>query len=83
MVSFVLNITLVDMGDYLTSNLLPRKIGHYPATPADVGFSYSPGNVSDSNSVLLAHLSQRLIGELIGYPWSGVRPSSVVVRRPS
>ena len=30
----------------------------------------------------LAHLSQRLIGELIGYPWSGVRPSSVV-RRPS
>ena len=32
----------------------------------------------------LAHLSQRLIGELIGYSWSGVRPSaSVVVRRPS
>ena len=30
---------------------------------------------------LLAHLSQRLIGELIGYPWSGVRPS--VRRRPS
>ena len=29
----------------------------------------------------LAHLSQRLIGELIGYSWSGVRPSSVV--RPS
>ena len=28
-------------------------------------------------SVLLAHLSQRLIGELIGYSWSGVRPSSV------
>ena len=28
----------------------------------------------------LAHLSQRLIGELIGYSWSGVRPS-VVVRR--
>ena len=27
--------------------------------------------------LLLAHLSQRLIGELIGYPWSGVR------RRPS
>ena len=22
----------------------------------------------------LAHLSQRLIGELIGYSWSGVRP---------
>ena len=34
---------------------------------------------------LLAHLSQRLIGELIGYSWSGVRPSASVgvVRRPS
>ena len=29
----------------------------------------------------LVHLSRRLIGELIGYSWSGVRPSSV--RRPS
>ena len=29
---------------------------------------------------ILAHLSRRLIGELIGYSWSGVRPS---VRRPS
>ena len=25
----------------------------------------------------LAHLSRRLIGELIGYSWSGVRPLSV------
>ena len=25
--------------------------------------------------LLLAHLSRRLIGELIVYPWSGVRPS--------
>ena len=32
---------------------------------------------------LLAHLSRRLIGELIVYPWSGVRRPSVVVRRPS
>ena len=33
----------------------------------------------------LAHLSQRLIGELIEYPWSGFRrpSSSVVVVRPS
>ena len=31
----------------------------------------------------LAHLSRRLIGELIGYSWSGVRPLSVVCRRPS
>ena len=29
--------------------------------------------------MLLAHLSQRLVGELIVYPWSGVRPSSSVV----
>ena len=32
--------------------------------------------------LLLAHLSRRLIGELIVYPCSGVRPSSSV-RRPS
>ena len=33
---------------------------------------------------LLAHLSRRLIGELIVYPWSGVRrPSASVVRRLS
>ena len=32
--------------------------------------------VLDELNVFLAHLSQRLIGELIGYPWSGVRPSS-------
>ena len=31
---------------------------------------------------LLAHLSRRLIGELIVYQWSGVRRTSVV-RRPS
>ena len=34
-----------------------------------------------SESILLAHLSRRLVGELIVYTWSGVRPSSVVVRR--
>ena len=35
--------------------------------------------------ILLAHLSRRLEGELIVYPWSSVRPSSIVVvrRRPS
>ena len=31
----------------------------------------------------LAHLSRRLIGELIVYPWSGVRRTSSVVCRPS
>ena len=30
--------------------------------------------------VFLAHLSRRLIGELIVYQWSSVRPSSSVVR---
>ena len=33
-----------------------------------------------STSEFLAHLSRRVKGELIGYSWSGVRPS--VVRRP-
>ena len=33
-------------------------------------------------NTFLAHLSRRLIGELIVYPCSGVRPSSSV-RRPS
>ena len=32
-------------------------------------------------NLLLAHLSQRLIGDLIGYSWSGVRPSASFVRR--
>ena len=31
--------------------------------------------------ILLAHLSRRLVDELIVYPWSGVRPSVVGVRR--
>ena len=37
-------------------------------------------------NIFLAHLSRRLIGELIVYQWSGIRrrrPSSSVVRRPS
>ena len=34
-------------------------------------------HLQDHWSSGLAHLSQRLIGELIGYSWSGVRPSSV------
>ena len=41
--------------------------------------SYRLGN--DGNKLLrglLAHLSRRLIGELVGYPWSSVRPSSSV-----
>ena len=41
--------------------------------------SYHLGN--DGNKLLgglLAHLSRRLIGELVGHSWSGVRPSSSV-----
>ena len=43
-----------------------------------------PGRTFDCDSrmhsfLLFAYLSRRLVGELIVYPWSGVRPSSVVV----
>ena len=38
-------------------------------------------NFIKQSLIFLAHLSRRLIGELIVYPCSGVRPSSV--RRPS
>ena len=30
-----------------------------------------------THNLFLAHLSQRLIGELIGYSWSGIHPASV------
>ena len=33
-------------------------------------------SVARNTNRFLAHLSQRLIGELIGYSWSGVRPSA-------
>ena len=41
----------------------------------------SSAEVKHNLRTFLAHLSQRLIGELIGYSWSGVR--AVVRRRPS
>ena len=44
-------------------------------------FRQTNNKINVSGSVLLAHLSRRLIGELIVYPCSGVRPSCV--RRPS
>ena len=37
--------------------------------------------ISNIVKIILAHLSQRLIGEFIGYPWSGVRRQSPVVVR--
>ena len=48
------------------------------------------GNIEDYNvkigvitfaRMFLAHMSQRLIGELLGYSWSGLNPSNVF--RPS
>ena len=48
--------------------------------------SYSDPSTIDQlycKCCFLAHLSRRLIGELIGYSWSGVRPSSSSVVRPS
>ena len=41
------------------------------------GQNSSPGIACFLSEALLAHLSRRLIGELIVYPWSGVRPSVV------
>ena len=40
-------------------------------------------NISVLILLYLAHLSRRLIGELIVYPWSGVRRRPSSVRRPS
>ena len=40
-------------------------------------FGLPPLYTQNTRSISLAHLSQRLIGELIVYPWSGVRPSVV------
>ena len=40
-----------------------------------VNASVEAGDIADKVG-LLAHLSRRLVGELIVYPWSGVRPSS-------
>ena len=42
-------------------------------------YAISGERLQDHFVLLLAHLSRRLIGELIGYPWSGARPSSFVV----
>ena len=40
-------------------------------------FRNSKDRFSSEEAYLLAHLSRRLIGELIVYPWSGVRRPSV------
>ena len=56
--------SLIKMAFWDSATLLLRKRYISPKTKhVSVFFSL----------LLLAHLSQRLIGELIGYPWSGVR----------
>ena len=42
-------------------------------------FAVSNSDITTFYCVLLAHLSRRLVGELIVYPWSGVRRPSVGV----
>ena len=53
-------------------------------TVLQIDFKKSRQTVSEQfanfHSVLLAHLSRRLIGELIVYQWSGVLRTSSVVR---
>ena len=50
----------------------------FPRKPLGRG-RQPPGVKFFSLTVLLVHLSQRLIGELIGYSWSVVRPPSLSV----
>ena len=66
--------------------LITRLILHHRHVNVMVGICLKfliiwPGSVmfwGKLGWILLAHLSQRLIGELIGYPWSGIRPSVIV-----
>ena len=48
-----------------------------PGISSYTALLYSIARVYTWVTLFLAHLSRRLIGELIGYPWSGVRPSVV------
>ena len=58
---------------------------HSQGLRQDIFFFRRHFHLSDFCVPFLAHLSQRLIGELIGYPWSGVPrlSSSGIRRRPS
>ena len=51
--------------------------GHLPKATSSALDSASVSR--HQTDILLAHLRQRLIGELIGYSWSSVRPLSSVV----
>ena len=55
----------------------PQRNVHRP------GFELIAVGISLNLYIFLAHLSQRLIGELIVYPWSGVRRRPSYVVRPS
>ena len=66
-------------------NIWPKeRPSRYLLAPKSMFFEFIPVDKCDEDQpmtlfldqVLLAHLSRRLVGELIVYPWSGVRPSS-------
>ena len=65
--------TLKSAGDYVIPSVKKLRSSVRPSVHPSVCLSVCPS----VRQRLLAHLSQRLIGELIGYSWSGVR------RRPS
>ena len=64
-----------------SNNNIDKNYNVMPLTTAYYDLIYVK-NIS-SDCLLLAHLSQRLVGELLVYPWLGIRPSVVVVRRLS
>ena len=61
--------TLVAMATYILHRLIMVKVKIDNFFLSQWGF--------------LAHLSRRLIGELMGYSWSGVRPASILIHRRS
>ena len=57
------------------------KKGHQPGVYVPLRALFLVLMAAPRKLSFLAHLSQWLIGELIGYSWSGVRPSAASVRR--
>ena len=56
---------------------LTNRVSAYITKTCNIQRSCKNDNFQLNCFDFLAHLSQRLIGELIGYPWSGIRPSVV------
>ena len=52
-----------------------NRLSDYAKTKAQISCAVT----AQLMSAFLAHLSRRLEGELIVYPWSGIRPSSASV----